>query len=225
MGKQIPPFTPWHGVVPETSQLLLPLGITAGWQLCPGSQGSSTPSAKATDWHIKVQFPPCWIPHKAMFKTIGKFSLLRNHFSSHWQQQNSCRTPHLRIWDTQHPELLPWLCHLPAVAHRANHLTPPCLHPLPRASSADAAVPIRAEVWQCSGAWISSFHQDMNPGVLVSRSVTGGSSTRCLPLNPWVSSHFGAQFEASDCKCSPHSLFLSSFHTQVITQAAFSGNS
>lgn len=71
---------------------------------------------------------------------------------------------------------------------------------------------------------VLQFPQDINRGVLISRgSVTGGSSTSCLPLKPWASFHFGAKFEASDSKCSPHSLFPSLFCTQVITQAAFSG--
>lgn len=39
VAKQISPFSLWHGVVPETPQLLLPLGITAAWQLCPGVTG------------------------------------------------------------------------------------------------------------------------------------------------------------------------------------------
>lgn len=59
---------------------------------------------------------------------------------------------------------------------------------------------------------------------LISReAVTGGSNRNSLPLEQWVFFCFGAQFEASDTKCSSHSLFPSLFSTQVIIQAAFSG--
>lgn len=127
-----------------------------------GSQGSSTPSAKATNWHVKVPFPPCWILHRTMFKATGKFSFPRNHFSSHWQQDSPARTLRLRIRDTQHPELLSCLCRPPAATHKESHFIPPRLHSLPSASSADVAVPAGAEVWQSSGAWAFSFHQDIN---------------------------------------------------------------
>lgn len=88
-----------------------------------GPQGSSTPSAKATNWHKKVWFSSCWMLHKTMFQTIGRFSFLRNPFSSHWPQHNPARTLQLGIWDTQHPELLSWLCHPPAVTLKTSHFS------------------------------------------------------------------------------------------------------